>query len=488
MEPSNKYDPLELQTDLSAISTGLLDAATSAIDLARQKKKPALFSITTPIESTDPLAVLELLGKKDDFQYYWEHPDQGMAVAAGNKVLQIKASGNDRFRRISKKITSWQARTVEYAEFNHSLNGVFYMGGFSFFDQKARTRWQVFDAASFMIPEWIFVKDGKLCLLTLVTQVNNGDNAEEICTRQLNKLEKLRNCIHTGIKGDVFVEGQQIPLEYRIVEQPNEYRSWKEGINNARQLIHNKVFEKIVLARALNIEATRDIAPTRLVNQLRKEYPSCFTFLVQINDTSAFIGSSPERLFSYRPSLILTEALAGSISRGKTATEDAILEKKLLSSVKDLEEHKYVVSAIREKLLDYSKELDMPEKPGIKKFPNVQHLFTPVSAWLNNRIDPFELVEIMHPTPAVGGYPSLKSNRYIQQFEGFERGWYAGPVGWYNNRNRGEFLVGIRSGLIYKDKATFYAGCGIVADSNPELEWDETKLKFIPMLSALKHG
>lgn len=488
MEPSNKYEPLALQTDLSTISTGLLNAAASAIDIAKRERKTALLSITTPFEGTDPLAVLELLGKKNDFQYYWEHPDQGMAVAAGNKVHHIKASGTDRFRRISKKITSWQARTVEFAEFDHSLNGVFYMGGFSFFDQKARTRWQVFDAASFMIPEWIFIRDGKLCLLTLVTEINAHENAYEVCNRQLNKLENLRNCIQTGIKGDVFVEGQQDPLEYRITEQPDEYRSWKEGINNARQLIRNKVFEKIVLARALNIEATREIAPTRLVNQLRKEYPSCFSFLVQIDASAAFIGSSPERLFSYRPSLILTEALAGSISRGKTATEDAILEKKLLNSVKDLEEHSYVVSAIREKLLDYSKELDMPEKPGIKKFPNVQHLYTPVSAWFNNRIDPFELVEIMHPTPAVGGYPSLNSNRYIQQFERFERGWYAGPVGWYNNRNRGEFLVGIRSGLIHKDKATFYAGCGIVADSNPELEWDETKLKFIPMLSALKHG
>ncbi|MFN2372249.1 MAG: isochorismate synthase MenF [Cyclonatronaceae bacterium] len=488
MKPTNKYEPLALNADLSAINAGLLNAATSAIDIAKRERKPALLSFTTPFEGTDPLAVLELLGKKDEFQYYWEHPDQGLAVAAGNKLHHIKASGTDRFRRISKKITSWQTRTVEFAEFDHSLNGVFYMGGFSFFDQKARTRWQVFDAASFVIPEWIFIRDGKLCLLTLVTEIKANDDAEGVCNRQLDKLEKLRICIQTGTKGDVFVDGQQDPLEYRIVEQPNEYRRWKEGINNARQLIRNREFEKIVLARALNIEATRDIAPTRLVNQLRKEYPSCFSFLVQINDSSAFIGSSPERLFTYRPSLILTEALAGSISRGKTATEDAILEKKLLNSVKDLEEHNYVVSAIREKLFDYSKELDMPEKPGIKKFPNVQHLYTPVSAWFNNRIDPFELVELMHPTPAVGGYPSLNSIRYIQQFERFERGWYAGPVGWYNNRNRGEFLVGIRSGLIHKDKATFYAGCGIVADSNPDLEWDETKLKFIPMLSALKHG
>ncbi|MFU8860148.1 MAG: isochorismate synthase [Cyclonatronaceae bacterium] len=473
---------------MSLTGTGILQAAVSAVNTARKESKPALLSVTVPFESTDPLAVLELLGKQDDFQYYWEHPDQSIAVAAGEKIQHIKARGTDRFRSISRKIESYQSRTVEFSELDHSLSGVFYLGGFSFFDQKALTQWQIFDAASFVIPKWIFVKDGKLCLLTLITDIKGTDDARDVCTALMSKLDELKKCIQRGIKRDIFVEDQEKFLEFTVTEQPHEYRNWESSVNEAKSLIRKNVFEKIVLARLLQIESKKVITPTRVVNQLRKEYPSCFTFLMQLNDSAAFIGSSPERLFSYRPSLILTEALAGSISRGKTATEDAILEKKLLNSGKDLEEHHYVVSAIREKLFDFSKELDMPDKPGIKKFPNVQHLYTPVSAWFNNRIDPFELIELMHPTPAVGGYPALASNRHIQQFEQFERGWYAAPVGWYNNRNRGEFLVGIRSGLIHKDKATFYAGCGIVADSDPDLEWKETKLKFIPMLSALKYG
>lgn len=479
---------MSYQKDLSEIGTGFLQAASSAVSIASKENKTALLSITIPFESTDPLAVLELLGKQDDFQYYWEHPDQSIAVAAGERIQHIKARGTDRFRSISRKIESWKSRTVEFCELDHSLCGIFYLGGFSFFEQKALTQWQIFDAASFVIPKWIFVKDGKLCLLTLVTDVNGNDTARDVCAGILNKLDELKKSIQTGIKRDIFVEDQEKFLDFTVKEQPHEYRNWTDSVNEAKSLIRKNVFEKIVLARLLQIESGRHIAPTRMVNQLRKEYPSCFTFLMQLNDSAAFIGSSPERLFSYRPSLILTEALAGSISRGKTATEDAILEKKLLNSDKDLEEHNYVVSAIREKLFDFSKELDMPDKPGIRKFPNVQHLYTPVSAWLNNRIDPFELIELMHPTPAVGGYPALTSNRHIQQFERFERGWYAAPVGWYNNRNRGEFLVGIRSGLVRKDKATFYAGCGIVADSDPDLEWKETKLKFIPMLSALKYG
>jgi menaquinone-specific isochorismate synthase len=467
---------------------GMYQAYIDASKIALESGKSSLFSVTLAFENTDPLAVLELLGVKNQFQFYWEHPEESLSIAAGNALKQLKARGSDRFRVISKKISQWKKRTVEYAEFEHSLNGVFFLGGFSFFGHKAKTHWQIFDAASFTVPEWVFIRDGQLSLLTLVTEIRGDEDSESGYNSVISRLEYLSDRINKGIKNEFFPVPDSAGLEFDIADRPDEFRRWKEGINNAKDLIRDNRFDKIVLARSLSIEATREISPTRLANHLRREYPSCFTFLLQINDSATFIGSSPERLFSYRPSLILTEALAGSISRGKTATEDAILEKKLHNSQKDQEEHRYVVSAISDKLKQFSKDLEYPDNPGVKKFSNVQHLFTPITAWLHNQADPFDLIELLHPTPAVGGYPGHESNRYIQQFEHFERGWYAAPVGWYNNRNRGEFLVGIRSGLIYRNKASFFAGCGIVADSVPEQEWKETELKLIPMLSALRHG
>jgi menaquinone-specific isochorismate synthase len=476
------------KNDISVLKPELTGSVECAINLARTSGKSSLFSITIPFENTDPLAVLELAGDKNGFQFYWEHPDEAIAIAAGNSVLRIKARGMDRYRNISRHISSWKDQTVEYCEFDHTLNGVFYLGGFSFFDQKARTDWQFFDSASFVVPEWIFVRDGQLCLLTIIRKLDATENAEEVCNNLLKHIEELRKCIQSGIKGDFFPVYDQDELQFDPVETRYDYLRWKEEITLATRMIAEKTFGKIVVARSLDIQASREITSTRVVNQLRKEYPSCYSFLIQMNGSATFLGSSPERLFSYRPSVILTEALAGSISRGKTATEDAILEKKLLQSRKDLEEHQFVVNAISEKIRNYAKYLEIPNQPGIKKFPNVQHLYTPISVWFNKEINPFELIELLHPTPAVGGYPGADSMRYIQQLEHFERGWYAGPMGWYNNRNRGEFLVGIRSGLIRKDKASFFAGCGIVADSNAETEWDETKLKLIPMLSALRHG
>lgn len=488
MSKPSDQDNTFRHSDISTVKPELTGAVDRAIEIASKNGKPSLFSITIPFENTDPLAVLELAGEKHDFQYYWEHPDESLAIAAGNTIFRMKAKGMDRYRIMSRRIHSWKERTVEYCEFDHSLSGIFYLGGFSFFDQKARTEWQIFDSATFVVPEWIFVRDGQLCLLTMIRKITPQDQTGLVCNEILDKIDERRKCILAGIKGDFFPNNDQKELEYRTIEYRRDYIQWKDEIDQARKLIEVNTFEKIVLARSLNIRASREITSTRLVNQLRKEYPSCFSFLIQIDGSATFIGSSPERLFSYRPSVILTEALAGSISRGKTATEDAILEKKLLNNQKDLDEHRFVVSAIREKLHDFANELGISQQPGIKKYPNVQHLYTPISVWLNKEIDPFELIELLHPTPAVGGYPGADSIRYIQQLEHFERGWYAGPVGWYNNRNRGEFLVGIRSGLIRKNKASFFAGCGIVADSRAETEWDETKLKLIPMLSALKHG
>src|SRR5699024_8900148 len=114
-------------------------------------------------------------------------------------------------------------------------------------------------------------------------------------------------------------------------------------------------------------------------------------------------------------------------------------------------------------------------------------LFTPMRGRMCNGYAPFLLLNQLHPTPAVGGYPQHKAFKYIRNIEPFNRGWFAGPVGWMNTDGAGEFSVAIRSGLVGPKTATLYAGCGIVADSDPAKEWEETKLKFLPMLSALNY-
>ncbi|MDZ7682556.1 MAG: chorismate-binding protein [Fodinibius sp.] len=126
-------------------------------------------------------------------------------------------------------------------------------------------------------------------------------------------------------------------------------------------------------------------------------------------------------------------------------------------------------------------------RPEVKKLSNVQHLYTPIRVQLKEQVTMLDVIEQLHPTPAVGGYPWGDAAHHIDELEQFDRGWYAGPVGWFNVNGDGEFAVGIRSGLFTKNKAHFFAGCGIVADSDPQSEWEETNLKLKPMLSALQY-
>ena len=185
---------------------------------------------------------------------------------------------------------------------------------------------------------------------------------------------------------------------------------------------------------------------------------------------------------------MLTEGLAGSTPRGKTATEDAVLEHELLNNQKELKEHNIVRDVIEENLNEYSLEVIHPTHPSVKKLSNVQHLYTPITARIRDGVSRTEVLKTLHPTPAVGGYPRDKAVAFIKETEDFDRGWYASPVGWINAHGNGEFVVAIRCGLIRKDEVRFFAGCGIVEDSDPEREWEETNLKFIPMLSALEYA
>jgi menaquinone-specific isochorismate synthase len=150
-------------------------------------------------------------------------------------------------------------------------------------------------------------------------------------------------------------------------------------------------------------------------------------------------------------------------------------------------EHEFVVTAVREALQPICSKLDIPAEPEVRKYPNVQHLYSPIKGVLKSKTDVLNVLSAMHPTPAVGGFPTEQSLDHIKRLEHFDRGWYAAPVGWICSSGRSEFSVAIRSALLCKNEATLYAGCGIVEGSDPEKEWHETQIKLIPMISALTH-
>jgi isochorismate synthase len=224
--------------------------------------------------------------------------------------------------------------------------------------------------------------------------------------------------------------------------------------------------------------------PFDLVSQLRAGYPHSYTFGWQEGD-SAFIGASPELLIARSGMDIRTNPLAGSEARGADDQEDIRLGHVLAASRKDQREHVFVVEDIRARLEPLTDELRVPAHPVLRKFPTVQHLSTEITGRLTEPRSVVELADVLHPTPAVGGTPREESLLFLDKIEEIDRGWYAGGVGWCDRSGDGEVAVALRCGLMRGTTAYLYAGAGIVADSVPDEELAETRLKFRPMLDLL---
>lgn len=458
----------------------------SAINTVIKEKKSYL-AVSFSIGRIDLLAALEQVTTKSDFQFYWEKPSEDFSIAAAGELHRIVHKGESRFRGSSTDGKKLLAQVHHLKGLDHRNAEVHLFGGFSFFEDSSSRVWENFEAASFTLPKWMIIKEGKCTILVALIPIEETDSTSSIKARFFDRLETLYPICN--VDEYRLVEETETGKKIRIQPQSEfELIHWVETVNRAKKSIHEGTFEKVVLARQLVINQDNPASDTLLLHKLRKQYPDCYCFLIRQNERASFIGCSPERLASFEGSFILTEGLAGSTSRGKTASEDAILEKKLLNSTKDLHEHEIVLDAIEQKLSPYSKSISHPDQPGIKKLSNVQHLYTPITATIHNGVSRTEVLKDLHPTPAVGGYPRKEAVKFIQKHEDFDRGWYAAPIGWINTSGNSEFAVAIRSGLILQNEVRFFAGCGIVQDSDPYKEWEETNMKFIPMLTALEYA
>ena len=454
--------------------------------IAREKngKKSKFVSVTLPIAGIDPLAALELYPDSSE-KFYWDHPENSISISAAGNMAELKATGSSRFSEISEKSAEIKKKIAAYTAISHSMAGPLFLGGYSFTDHNIGKLWNRFGASRFVLPEWMLIRSGNLHLLTLIFE-REGREVHELYQEII---EKITHFIR--LAGDLS-PGENETVQHDDIlctlQQPEDKQRWLNNVEKARDLIIQKKFEKIVIARSIEVESRHRLQPTLMSHKLRQQFPGCYNFLIQVDEDTSFIGATPERLASFKNGMLLTEGLAGSISRGKSALEDAALANSLMKSDKDRSEHQYVVHAIDSSLQPFSYRVEHPKQPRVKKLQNVQHLFTPISASIKDGVQIHELIEKLHPTPAVGGFPKVQSTRHIQQIEQIERGWYSAPIGWFNLNGCGEFAVAIRSALLHKNRAWLYAGCGIVEDSDPETEWNETLIKFRPMLDALNHS
>jgi isochorismate synthase len=261
--------------------------------------------------------------------------------------------------------------------------------------------------------------------------------------------------------------------------------AWTAAVQGAAARLRAGEADKVVLAREVVARGDGVVSAGMVVRGLRAAYPSCFTYLVAGADGTAFAGASPELLVRRAGRQAFSQPMAGSVARGASDAEDERLAAELTASRKDVDEHRLVARFVLDALRPFSTAVSARE-PEVVRFTNIQHLATSVVAELAEpAADVLTLASALHPTPAVGGWPRDRADALIDELEAMERGWYAGAVGWMDSRGDGELAVALRCGLLWEDGARLYAGVGVMPDSDPARELEETELKFKALLTAL---
>ena len=261
------------------------------------------------------------------------------------------------------------------------------------------------------------------------------------------------------------------------------HAEWRDVVADAVEVLSRGDLRKVVLARRIDIEANRPFVVPDVLERLVALYPSCMVYSVE-----GFLGASPELLLSRYGSEVTSHPLAGTVARSGDMHGDEALVARMMGSPKARHEHQVVVEAIASALRPICDQLDVPERPSVLGLRNVSHLGTHITGRLPAGApapSALELVGRIHPTPAVGGTPTDAALRYLQKVEGFDRGRYAGPVGWVDSRGDGCFALGIRCAEVDGSRARIYAGNGIVSGSDPAEELAETQLKLQALLAAL---
>jgi menaquinone-specific isochorismate synthase len=274
------------------------------------------------------------------------------------------------------------------------------------------------------------------------------------------------------------------PGEFTYSDGSISTDAWKDRVAQTIIRIEKTGVDKVVLARDLVATTSADIDARPILTKLAAEYPSTWTFAVD-----GLVGATPELLLRLSKGMVTSRVLAGTIPKTGEDAKDLALAASLARSSKDLEEHEYAVRSVADALEPFCSSTNVPESPYVLHLANVMHLATDVTGALiksKQRVDAFSLLNSLHPSAAVCGTPRNIAFDIIDEIEGMNRGRYAGPVGWIDASGDGELGIALRTGQISGNEIRIYAGCGIVAGSNPEKELEESAAKMIPMRSALR--
>ncbi|HBO97898.1 MAG TPA: hypothetical protein DE315_02130 [Candidatus Omnitrophica bacterium] len=341
-----------------------------------------------------------------------------------------------------------------------------YYGGVSFYGAAGDPAWQSFGGYRFVVPRFELLRreDQTVLAFNIAFKDIDKDNVAAI----LEELDRIDFAPTTTYRRPPKVTARH--------DYPDR-QGWEAAFAQTKGEGGKFRYDKIVLARKSVFDFDVYIDPVALLKHLKDKTSQCFHFCFQTDKTAAFLGASPERLYKRVGDRIETEAVAGTSPRGASREEEAALERELLNCSKNALEHRYVVDAIREALGGLCADVRADAKARLVKLEGGQHLVTRFESVLHPGVYDNAIIARLHPTPAVAGCPKEEALRAIHEIEPFDRGWYAGPVG-YVGHEQSEFAVAIRSALVNHDKLSLYAGAGIVEGSTAQGEWNEIETKI----------
>lgn len=387
-------------------------------------------------------------------------------IGAAHKVSYRADETGDQFlRRLQNEIESLPADAImlgglAFNRIDHSRSG-------------ETNPWRGIDRSEFILPLLEFRRTTSGCILAVNSLKKSDRDQLVMILDRLSDLAELDYVTHS-----------ELPQWLNRSDFP-EFDRWRERIENGLEMIDSGKLEKLVLARQTVLGFKGRIEPFHLLSRLRERSPGCFHFCFKFSSEKSFLGASPERLFSLDDRHVWSEALAGTRARGVSPDHDRALEEELKNSDKDIREQRFVIDFVKNSMTKVCERLQNGGEVKVQKLARVQHLVSTFEGELKEGQQAVDVLSALHPTPAVGGQPTKEAIDAIAELEQFDRGWYAGPVGWIG-RDKAEFAVAIRSTLIDNNRLNLYSGAGIVNGSQPADEWDEIESKISNFLNLFE--
>ncbi len=443
---------------------GVRERLAHALRQHRGRDATRVFVVSLP--AVDPRQLLGFLPGED--AYAWQSPDGEHEVGLGI-ARRLEERGRSRFEKLRESAAALFASTDVVHLDGGAERPLRLFGGAAFDTDSAKDPdWEPFGDCAFVLPRLALVESGDITELRVAIR-GDADAAE--LESVLDQVERLSSFLAAS-------ERQQpmAPPAFRARPRAPEPvpASWMRQVEEVRAAIRRGDVGKVVAARRTVVEIGVAADPVEILDRLEGRASGCTRFCFR-RQGKLFVGATPERLIRRSGAWVVTHALAGSIARDGDLGGAAA---RLLASVKDSAEHCFVVDHLRGHLGALCASLEVGDRPRIRELRSLLHLETPVSGRLREDVHILDLVSALHPTPAVGGVPTAAAVRWVRDHEEHPRGWYSGPVGWFDQRGDGDFAVALRALLLTGGRALMFAGAGIVADSDPVAEYQETEVKL----------